>query len=118
VENGRTLPFAIEEVERLSNLGALVLGEREQRGLLGLRRHHAQRLEREGETERAVLKSCLLTKTWFPGRTAIREAEPAAVVMVIIDGPKGSGAFALAQHIANQTDLIMIDDSQLPFGAK
>jgi hypothetical protein len=117
VENGRTLPFAIEEVERLSNLGALVLGEREQRGLLGLRRHHAQRLEREGETE-AVRKSCLLTKTWFPGRTAIREAEPAAVVMAIIDGPKGSGAFALAQHIANQTDLIMIDDSQLPFGAK
>ena len=56
--------------------------------------------------------------TWFPGRTAIREAEPAAVVMAIIDGPKGSGAFALAQHIANQTDLIMIDDSQLPFGAK
>jgi cytidylate kinase len=38
--------------------------------------------------------------------------------MAIIDGPKGSGAFALAQHIANQTDLIMIDDSQLPFGAK
>ena len=53
MENGRTLPFAIEEVERLSNLGALVLGEREQRGLLGLRRHHAQRLEREGETEAA-----------------------------------------------------------------
>ena len=67
---------------------------------------------------RVLLKSCLLTKTWFPGRTAIREAEPAAVVMAIIDGPKGSGAFALAQHIANQTDLIMIDDSQLPFGAK
>ena len=69
MENGRTLPFAIEEVERLSNLGALVLGEREQRGLLGLRRHHAQRVEREGETEAArVLKSCLLTKIWFPGR--------------------------------------------------
>ena len=68
MENGRTLPFAIEEVERLSNLGALVLGEREQRGLLGLRRHHAQRLEREGETEAEGVKSCLLTKIWFPGR--------------------------------------------------
>lgn len=69
MENGRTLPFAIEEVERLSNLGALVLGEREQRGLLGLRRHHAQRLEREGETDRIPnVKSCLLTKIWFPGR--------------------------------------------------
>ena len=40
VEQGRTLPFAVEEVECLPNLGALVLGEREQRGgLLGLRSH-------------------------------------------------------------------------------
>ena len=40
VEHGRTLPFAVEEVERLSNLGALVLGEREQGGLLlGLGSH-------------------------------------------------------------------------------
>ena len=118
MENGRTLPFAIEEVERLSNLGALVLGEREQRGLLGLRRHHAQRLEREVKRTPPLMFINENMDTWFPGRTAIREAEPAAVVMAIIDGPKGSGAFALAQHIANQTDLIMIDDSQLPFGAK
>ena len=40
VEQGRTLPFAVEEVECLPNLGALVLGEREQRGgLLGLGSH-------------------------------------------------------------------------------
>lgn len=42
VEQGRTLPFAVEEVECLPNLGALVLCEREQRcGLLGLRSHAA-----------------------------------------------------------------------------
>ena len=40
VEQGRTLPFAVEEVECLPDLGALVLGEREQRGgLLGLGSH-------------------------------------------------------------------------------
>ena len=51
VEQGRTLPFAVEEVECLPNLGALVLGEREQRGgLLGLRSHARGSQRRVGET--------------------------------------------------------------------
>ena len=51
VEQGRTLPFAVEEVECLPDLGALVLGEREQRGgLLGLGSHAALSQRRVGET--------------------------------------------------------------------
>ena len=76
MENGRTLPFAIEEVERLSNLGALVLGEREQRGLLGLRRHHAQRLEREGETEAEGRQIMFINENMVPRAVSRSDSHP------------------------------------------